>query len=310
MFLSFNWLPFHLNAGNQNIRTLQIINLLHLRHDLIKIYRDIHRSSELSWKEINTTKYIEKYLNNISSICGKQNLIIKTGTNYGYQSKFLPVGVVVTLKGAQNGECVMLRADIDALPIQENSGLSFASENDGISHCCGHDAHIAILLVTAKILCSVQSQLSGNIKFVFQPAEEHGPGSYWMIKDGILSNPTVDKVFALHLSSITDVGKILLNNSTILAGSSIFRMTILGKGGHGGLPHLTRCVIVAQSTLIQSIQTIISRNVEAHKGGVISIGSIHSSQASFNVIPDSIIMEGTMRWYHLDTRDILHQRFK
>eukprot|EP01084_Bolivina_argentea_P133833 236203_1 len=317
--------PFDLIASEEIQQYFQLPNkiklsqkIFDLRQELIDIYRHIHRRPELSWNEINTTDYVEQYLNSLTTVVGKENLIIKRGVNVGKdQPIFFNVGIVATLKGGQTqgtqkyDKCIMLRADLDALPVQEKSGVTYESEIDGVSHCCGHDAHTAILLVTAKVLCSVQSYLCGYVKFVFQPAEENGPASYWMIKnDHILSNPKVDQVFALHLAAERNVGKIAINMGTMLAGSSRFRMSIKGKGGHAGMPEFTKSVIVAQSTLILTLQTIVSRNIAADKGGVISIGKVKTISGTSAVLPDSIVLEGGMRWYEDETEEILKQRLR
>eukprot|EP01084_Bolivina_argentea_P292171 502237_1 len=279
-----------------------------LKDELISIRRHLHRNPELSWKEFKTTQYILNYLQSASSNCKPGTITIKTGTTY--ENEKLPTGVVALLKGAYNGPCIMLRADIDALPVPEHSGLPFKSLNNGINHACGHDAHTSILLVTFKILCSLQSHLRGSVKFVFQPAEEGGAGAYFMIEDGVLNCPTVDQVYGLHVISMIPIGRIEVNNSTMLAGSAGFTITIKGDGGHGGLPHLSKDVIVAAGNLIQSIQTIVSRNVPPNKLGVISIGAIQSNTQKYNILPGSLVMQGTMRWFENKIGDLMKMRLR
>ena len=250
-----------------------------------------------------------KYLRNASSHLSSDTIKIASGTTY--ENKKLPTGIVALLNGAiQPGPCIMLRADIDALPLNEESGLPFKSLNDGINHACGHDAHMAILMVTFKILCQLQSNLSGCVKFVFQPAEEGGAGAHFMIEDGVLNNPKVDQVFGLHVISMLPVGNIHLNNSTLMAGSAGFKITISADGGHGGLPHLSKDTIVSAATLIQSVQTIVSRNVPPNRMGVVSIGSIESSSLKYNILPGSVVIQGTMRWFQNEIGDLMKKRLR
>jgi carboxypeptidase Ss1 len=205
-------------------------------------------------------------------------------------------GVVGTLNGAKPGRTVALRADMDALPLHELSGEPFASKKKGLMHACGHDSHVAMLLGAAKILASHRAELSGTVKFLFQPAEESGGtgGATPMIRDGALERPRVDYVFGLHIFSDFPSGTFALRPGPMMAASDAFRIRVLGRGGHGSAPHQTVDPIFVAAQVITALQGIKSRMVDPVEPSVVSVCAIHSGTRN-NIIPDDAVLEGTMR---------------
>jgi amidohydrolase len=200
------------------------------------------------------------------------------------------------LTGKSNGKTLMLRADMDCLPVQEENDAPYKSVHDGRMHACGHDGHTAILMAVAEQLQAKQQTLKGITKLVFQPAEEGGNGAERMIQDGVLANPRVDAAFGLHLWNDRPVGKVALNPGPLMAGVDSFDLTIHGKGGHGAAPHQTIDPIVAAAQVINNLQTIVSRNVDPLETAVVTVASIHAGSA-FNVIAESAALRGTVRYF-------------
>src|SRR5690606_26323699 len=178
-----------------------------------------------------------------------------------------------------------------------------------VMHACGHDAHMAILLGTARVLSNLRKYICGTVKFCFQPAEEGAGGAHKLVEEGVLENPHVDQVYGLHVWSYLPFGKIQVNDTVLMAGCIMFRITLIGQGGHGAVPEGTKDVIVAQANLINQIHTIISRNISPLDSGVITIGKIEAGFAK-NVIADKCIMEGTIRWFNNNVKIILFNRLK
>lgn len=265
--------------------------------EIISIRRKIHEDPELSYKEFKTAKLVEEKLRSIGiSVKGHVG-----GT-----------GVVGILKGASPGKVVALRADMDALPVKENLGLPFKSKNEGVMHACGHDTHVAMLLGAAMLLANHKDELQGTVKFLFQPAEEHGGrgGAKPMIEDGAMENPKVDYVFGLHIG-ITEhpVGTFSIKPGAILAAPDSFRVRIIGHGGHGSEPAKTVDPIFVASQVISAIQGISSRMIDQTKPFVISVCSIHSGSKD-NIIPDDALLLGTIRTLDEETRRKAKQLFK
>eukprot|EP01084_Bolivina_argentea_P077569 140756_1 len=293
---------FQLNTGlnigkNGNVLLSKIV--LDHKEELIRIRRQIHANPELSFKEYKTTQYIIDYLSSLSP-----KLSIQTNNR--------KTGVIALLKGSNPGKCIALRADIDALPIQEENDFSYKSKNINISHACGHDAHTAILLVTAKILCSMQNNICGSIKFIFQPAEEGYGGAKWMV-DAVkcLQSPHVHQIYGLHVSSTRKLGTVGVNQSPkpLMSGACMFKIFVNGIGGHGAYPHLTTDVMVACGSMITQIHTIVSRNVDPRRMGIISIGKLITGYKA-NIIADRAELDGTIRWYEPKMGNIMKKRLK
>ncbi len=254
--------------------------------EVIEIRRDIHRHPELAFEEQRTSGKVQDWL--------RANDIEVRATIAG-------TGVIGLLRGTGNSKTVALRAEMDALPITEETGVSYTSENHGISHSCGHDGHLAILMGTAKILSMLRDGLKGNVKFIFQPAEERGNGGEKMCEEGALNDPLVSAVFALHSGPDLPVGEIGIRYGAMMASSEDFNITIYGKGGHAAHPHKAIDPIVMSAKVVEGFQTIISRRIRPLAPAVLTIGKIQGGSAS-NVIPDSVLMSGTVRAFDEDTR--------
>jgi len=261
----------------------------------------IHQNPELSNREYETAKYIAAHL---------RSLDIEVQTDIAH------TGVVGVLKGAKPGPVIALRADMDALPVPERAELLWKSRAIGeyngaevpVMHACGHDTHIAILMGTAEILSSMKEDLNGTIKFIFQPAEEGAPlgeegGAKLMVEQGVLTDPDVDVIFGLHINASTEVGFIGYKPGGALAAVNSFDIRVVGKQTHGSTPWTGIDPIVTSAMIINGLQTIISRQTELTKeAAVISIGSIHGGVRS-NIIPEEVIMVGTIRTLDYDIRD-------
>jgi amidohydrolase len=196
---------------------------------------------------------------------------------------------------------------MDALPIQEETDLDFASQNPGIMHACGHDGHTAMGLTLAKILSQHQEEMAGTVKFVFQPAEEGLGGAFAMIADGVLANPKPDYAFAMHLWNAAPYGKVRVVDGLCMASSSVFEITVQGKGGHGAAPHMAKDPILASAHIVTALQSIVSRNVDPQESVVVSIGQF-TAGTTFNVIPDRVLLKGTVRSYKTELHRHAYRR--
>ncbi len=243
--------------------------------------RDFHAHPELAYTENRTSGTVADHLKKLG---------------YQVQAGVAKTGVVGLLQGARNGKTLMLRADMDCLPIQELNDVPYRSQTPGLMHACGHDAHTAILMTVAEKLMAARQDSKGNIKICFQPAEEGGNGAELMVKQGVLENPHVDAAFGLHVWSNISTGKVALNPGALLAGVHSFEVTVRGKGGHGAAPHQTVDPIVTAAQTVTALQTVISRNVDPLATAVVTIGSFHGGSA-FNVIADSASFLGTVRYF-------------
>ncbi|MCD6427125.1 MAG: amidohydrolase [Caldisericaceae bacterium] len=254
--------------------------VLSLKDELVSLRRDFHKHPELGFNEKRTAGIVENYLKD----CG---LEVKSGV--------AKTGVVGLLKGKEGGQTVLLRADMDALPIEELNNVPYKSVNKGIMHACGHDGHTAMLLVAAKVLSRHRDEIKGNVKFVFQPSEEKDPGgAIKMIEEGVMENPHVDKAFGLHLGNMIPAGIIGIKEGVMTAEADRFKIEIKGKGGHGAYPHTSVDPVVIASQIVMSLQTIVSREINPINPIVITVGKIHSGDV-FNVIPESAELLGTVR---------------
>jgi amidohydrolase len=260
--------------------------------EMVATRRDFHRHPELGFQETRTSAIVADRLTELG--LEVQRGVAKTG-------------VVALLEGSHPGPTLLLRFDMDALPIQEETGLDFASENPGVMHACGHDGHTTMGLALAKILTQHQSEMAGTIKFMFQPAEEGLGGAFAMIADGVLENPKPDVAFAMHLWNASPFGKVRATVGPSMASSSVFEITIQGKGGHGAAPHMAKDPILASAHIVTALQSIVSRNVDPQESVVVSIGQF-SAGTTFNVIPDRVLLKGTVRSYKTELHRQAYRR--
>ncbi|MGD2185354.1 MAG: amidohydrolase [Desulfobacterales bacterium] len=251
-----------------------------LNSELIDLRRDFHRYPELGFEEYNTAEKIENYLNKLGL-----NTRRMTGT-----------GVVALLEGSKPGPVLMLRADMDALPVTEENEFDYRSQNAGVMHACGHDAHMAMLLVAARILSENKTDMAGTVKFVFQPNEEIA-GAIHMIEDGVLENPAVDAVMGIHIWTPVASGKIAITPGPVMGGLDVFKMTICGKGGHTGVPEDAIDPVIAAANVIQTVQVIQTREISNLKSTIIMFGKIAGGTKS-NIIPEEIYLEGSIRFLY------------
>ncbi len=258
--------------------------------------RHLHAHPELSGQEVQTAAYIAEKLR-------EMGLEPQTGVG-GH-------GVVALIQGRGPGKCVALRADIDALPIKETTGLPFASQNEGVMHACGHDTHTASLLGAARALCDLRDQFDGCVKLVFQPSEENvlSSGAAKMIAEGLLENPKVDAVFGQHIWPDFPVGQVAVRNGAMMASSDRLNITIKGKASHGSTPDSGIDAIAAAGQVISALQSIVSRRVSPLDSAVVTIGTIKGGDR-YNVIADTVTMEGTCRNLNPAVRDQMEDRIR
>ncbi|HEY9569835.1 MAG TPA: amidohydrolase [Metalysinibacillus sp.] len=253
--------------------------------EMVDIRRYLHQYPEVSYKEIKTAQYIANYY---------KDLPHEVRTEVGGR------GIVATLKGDKLGPTIALRADFDALAIEEQTGLPFASKIPGVMHACGHDAHTATLLVIARVLAKYQAQIAGTIVFIHQFAEEISPGgAIAMIEDGCLDG--VDAIFGTHIWATEELGHVKTKAGPIMAAADGIEITIQGRGGHGSEPHLTKDAVLTAAQFITNAQQIVARRVNPLHPAVVSIGNI-VAENPFNVIADCVVLGGTVRTFDEDTR--------
>ena len=260
---------------------------------IIDIRRELHKHPELMYEEVKTSALVRRELD-------------KLGITY--QSPIAKTGVLASI-GNGKGPCVALRADMDALPIHEETDVPFRSEIDGKMHACGHDCHTAMLLGAAKILKGKESEINGTIKLFFQPAEEGGAGGKLMRDEGALENPKVERIFGLHVWPQMPTGQIGSKKGTFLAATTFLDLTIKGVGGHAAVPHLTRDPVLTSAQIITNLQSVISRELDPLESGVVSISAIHGGMAA-NVIPSEVNILGTLRSLTMDGLKSLQRRVK
>jgi amidohydrolase len=259
---------------------------------LVAWRRDFHQYPELGFEETRTARLIAARLHDMG-------MEVQTGIGQ--------TGVVGALAGATPGPTLLLRFDMDALPVTEATGLPFTSQHPGRMHACGHDGHMAIGLGVATLLARHQEQLAGCVKFVFQPAEEGLGGAFAMIADGVLEDPRPDVALALHLWNHLPCGQIRVTSGPAMASSSIFTLTVRGKGGHGAAPHKANDPVLAAAHIVAALQSIVSRNIDPLNSVVVTIGEF-SAGTTFNVIPDVAILKGTVRSYDSETHRLIYRR--
>jgi amidohydrolase len=294
----------NLNAQSNDLET----QLKKVEQKVIDWRRDIHQNPELGNREFRTAAMVAKHLESLGI-----EVQIKVGIT----------GVVGVLKGGKPGPVVALRADMDALPVLERTGVPFASKvttiYDGketaVMHACGHDAHVAILMGVAEILSGMQKDLKGTVKFIFQPAEEGVPkgeegGAELMVKEGVLNNPKVDVIFGLHINAQVAVGKITYRPGGMFAGVGDMKITVKGTSSHGAEPWFSADPVVVSAQIINNLQTIVSRNVNiTRNAAVVTIGAIHGGNRS-NIIPEQVEMLGTVRTLSNSDEKLVFERIR
>jgi amidohydrolase len=263
---------------------------------IVAIRRHLHMHPELSFEEKNTSAYVFQILKDLG-------LDVKAGLG-GY-------GLVAVLEGDENGPCIGLRADMDALPIQEENQVSYKSKNEGVMHACGHDAHTASLLGTLMILCELRSELKGSVKFIFQPGEEKLPGgASLMIKDKVLEDPKVDFMLGQHVFPDMKAGEFGVCPGPYMASTDEVFIRVKGKGGHGAMPHKCIDPVILSAQLLTQIQNLVSRITNPIEPLVVSFGKINSVGGTTNVIPDEVLLEGTIRTLNESVRSNVHAKLK
>ena len=260
--------------------------------EIVTTRRAIHSRPELAYEERETAALVEARLRDL----GIEHRGGVGGT-----------GVIGLVRGGRPGRTVLLRADMDALPITEESAAPYASQHLGVMHACGHDGHTAMLLGAARILQERRADFAGVVKLMFQPAEEGGAGAVKMIQDGLLENPTVDTAFALHVWHEMPTGSLLARGGPLLAGSNSFTITVTGRGGHASRPQHAVDPVVVAAQIVTALQTLVSREVEPGVPAVVTLGALQAG-TTFNVIPDRAVIKGTIRSFedgvmeHLEAR--------
>lgn len=257
------------------------------KDEITQIRRHLHEHPELSFHEAETAKFIQDFYK------GK-DVEVATEVGNGH-------AVVVTIKGGKPGKTIALRADFDALPIEEQTELPFKSKKPGVMHACGHDGHTAYLLVLADCLIQLKENIPGTIKIVHQHAEETPPGgAKSVVESGILDD--VDQIFGIHVFPFGESGQVYYHSGFAMAGRTYFKLKIQGVGGHGSSPHMANDAIVAGAYFVTAIQTVVSRRLNPFDTGVITIGSF-DGKGSFNVIKDAVELEGDVRYMNTENRD-------
>ena len=262
--------------------------------ELIAWRRDLHMYPELGFEEARTASIVAERL---------------AGFGYQVQTGVAKTGVVGLLDGTGAGPVVMLRFDMDALPVQEANEVEYASQVPGKMHACGHDGHLAIGLGVAKLLARHRDWWPGTLKLVFQPAEEGMGGAEMMVREGVLEDPPVDAVLALHLRNNLPLGQAIVTAGPVMTASERWELTIAGQGGHGARPHKAVDPIVAAAQVVVGLQTIVSRSIDPQEPAVVSVGTVQGGQA-FNIIPPQVEMTGTIRSFDSEVRLTVLRRFQ
>ncbi|HEY9897594.1 MAG TPA: amidohydrolase [Pantanalinema sp.] len=249
--------------------------------ELVETRRDFHRWPELSFQEVHTAARIAQALHGLG-------LEVQTG--------IAKTGLVALLRGARAGKTVLVRADIDALPLHEEAPHSYVSRNPGVMHACGHDAHMAMLLGAIRFLVAHRDRLCGNVKFVFQPAEEGPGGADLMIEEGVLEGPRVDAALGFHIWNELPVGTLGIREGALMASADEFELHVRGQGGHGADPHLSVDAVVVAAHIVTALQTVVSRMVSPLESAVLTVGQI-AAGSGHNIIAQDAVMRGTVRTF-------------
>ena len=282
-------------ASTENLKNVRL-EIRALQPQLVEWRRQIHQHPELGFQEKITAEFISQKLKN---------------WGITHQTGIAETGIVAIIKGEKsgNGKVLAIRADMDALPIQEENQVPYCSQQDGVMHACGHDGHTAIALGTAYYLNQHRKDFSGTVKIIFQPAEEGPGGAKPMIAAGVLKNPDVDAIIGLHLWNNLPLGTVGVRAGALMAAVELFRCTIFGKGGHGAIPHQTVDSVVVAAQIVNALQTIVSRNVNPIDSAVVTVGELHAGTA-VNVIADTARMGGTVRYFNPDLAGFFKERIQ
>lgn len=266
-----------------------------LRDQLVAIRRDLHMHPELGFQEYRTANVVAEQL-------GTLGYEVQTGVG--------KTGVVGLLQGGLPGErTVLLRFDMDALPIHEENDVPYRSQTPGVMHACGHDAHVAVGIGVATLLARHRDQIGGTVKLMFQPAEEGLGGAFAMIADGLLEAPKPDVALSIHVSSGHDTGTAVVRDGPLMAASDGFQIVVRGRGGHGASPHETIDAVLVGTQIVVALQTIVARNVDPNETGVVTVGAFHAGTAG-NIIAETAELRGTIRSFTPDVRELLHRRVR
>ena len=265
-----------------------------LQSSIVEWRRELHQKPELGFAEQITAEFIHQKLEQ---------------WQIPHQTGIAKTGIVATIAGKSPGKVLAIRADMDALPIQEANEVPYKSQHDGKMHACGHDGHTAIALATAYYLSQHRNDFSGTVKIIFQPAEEGPGGAKPMIEEGVLTNPDVDAIIGLHLWNNLPLGTVGVRSGALMAAVECFRLSILGKGGHGAMPDQTVDSIVVASQIVNALQTIVSRNVNPLDSAVVTVGEFHAGTA-LNVIADTARMSGTIRYFNPELETLIGKRLE
>lgn len=267
---------------------------LALKEQLVRDRRFLHQHPELRSNLPVTSSFVEERLSALGLRCRR------CGGS----------GVSAVIGGKRPGPVLLLRADMDALPMQEESGLEFASLTPGQAHCCGHDAHTAMLLCAARMLKESEDALEGSVKLMFQPDEEGGNGCRDMVEDGILEDPGVDAALALHVDAAAPLGSFAYSMGPAFSSNDVFSIKVIGKAGHGARPHQSIDPINAAAHILVGLEALIAREANPAETCMLCVGSIESSSKAFNIIPESVLMKGSIRTYDHGQRELLVRRLR
>ncbi len=273
----------------------QIADLDDVKHELVGIRRHIHQHPELSYEEVDTAALVAERLE---------------GWGYAVTRNIGGNGLVATLRAGSSTRSIGVRADMDALPIHEMTGLSYASEHQGKMHACGHDGHTAMLLGAALQLARTR-RFDGTVNLIFQPAEEAGfnSGAEQMLKDGLFERFPCDAIFGMHNHPGVAAGTFMFRAGAFMAACDTVKIKVVGKGSHAARPHLSVDPLVAASSLVMALQTVVSRNIDPMETAVVTVGSLHAGHAA-NVIPEHATMELSVRSFKPEVRELLEQRIR
>jgi len=262
--------------------------------ELTAIRRDFHQHPEIGFEEVRTSGIVADLL--------KSWGVDEVHTGIG------KTGVVGIINGKSEGRSIGLRADMDALPMDEQTNLPYASKSPGRFHGCGHDGHTTMLLGAARYLAETRN-FAGRVVLIFQPAEEGLGGARAMLADGLFEKFPCDEIYGFHNNPFAEPKKVGVKPGTAMAGASFFDITVQGVGSHGAMPHHARDPIIAATSLVQNLQTIVSRNVEPTRPAVLSVTQIHSG-AAYNVVPDKAVISGTIRFFEDPVKELIHERVR